>query len=74
MKELTKTIGAIPILHKHRGNTCVLRMASTIVEKYEGASITEEMIEAAARLFSENYGTWGPLAAEKMGPFAKQGA
>jgi hypothetical protein len=43
------------------------------IEKFEGEMITEEMVAAAAKLFSQNYGIWGPLAAEKMGPFAKQG-
>ncbi|KAF2183688.1 hypothetical protein K469DRAFT_727945 [Zopfia rhizophila CBS 207.26] len=31
------------------------------------------MLEEAARLFSENYGVWGPLAEEKLGAFAKKG-
>lgn len=43
------------------------------IERFEGASITGEMLSAAADLFTNNYGVWGPLAAEKMGPFAKQG-
>ncbi|KAF2455831.1 hypothetical protein BDY21DRAFT_348818 [Lineolata rhizophorae] len=30
------------------------------VEKYNGAEITSEMLQDAARLFSENYGIWGP--------------
>lgn len=46
---------------------------SSIIEKFEGPSITEEMLSAAATLFSRNYGVWDPLAVEKMGSFAKQG-
>ena len=37
------------------------------VQKFDAASITGEMIAAAAELFSQNYGVWGPKAAEKMG-------
>jgi hypothetical protein len=48
-------------------------MSSVIIQKFEGASITEEMLSDAAKLFSLNYGVWGPSAAEKMGKFAKQG-
>ena len=43
------------------------------IEKFEGEMITEEMVAAAAKLFSQNYGVWGPMAAEKIGSFAKQG-
>jgi hypothetical protein len=43
------------------------------IEKFEGEMITEEMVAAAAKLFSQNYGVWGPMAAEKIGPFAKPG-
>ena len=46
-------------------------MSSTTIEKFEGPLITEEMLSAAAKLFSLNYGVWGPLAVEKMGPFAE---
>jgi len=48
-------------------------MSSTTIQKFEGALITEEILSAAAGLFSLNYGVWGPLAVEKMGPFAKHG-
>jgi hypothetical protein len=48
-------------------------MSSVIIEKFEGRSITDEMLSDAAKLFSLNYGVWGPSAAEKMGKFAKQG-
>jgi hypothetical protein len=48
-------------------------MSSVIIQRFEGASITEKMLSDAAKLFSLNYGVWGPLAAEKMGNFATQG-
>jgi hypothetical protein len=43
------------------------------IERFGDGDISDDMIAAAAKLFSENYGVWGPLAAEKMGAFAKQG-
>jgi hypothetical protein len=48
-------------------------MSSTIIQKFEDASIIKEMLSNAAKLFSLN-GVLGPLAAEKMGKSAKQGA
>jgi len=40
---------------------------SLTIERFEGDEVTAEMISAAAKLFSGNYGVWGPLAVEKMG-------
>lgn len=37
------------------------------MELYEGEQITDDLVAAAAELFSQNYGVWGALAAEKMG-------
>ena len=34
-------------------------------EKFDASTLTPEMIAAAAELFSQNYGVWGPQAAEK---------
>jgi hypothetical protein len=48
-------------------------MHSSLVEKFEGSLITDEMLSDAAKLFSSNYGVWGPLAKEKVGVWAKQG-
>jgi len=48
-------------------------MNSSLVEKFDGSLITDEMLSDAANLFSANYGVWGPLAKEKMGVWAKQG-
>jgi hypothetical protein len=41
--------------------------------KYEREDLTNNMLQDAARLFSENYGIWGPVAEQDMGSFAKQG-
>lgn len=49
-------------------------MSKIQIERFEGQQITEGILKAAAMLFSENYGIWGPLAETKMGPFAKKGA
>jgi hypothetical protein len=49
-------------------------MSEIKIEKFELADITEDVLKAAAKLFSESYGVWGPLAASKMGAFAKKGA
>jgi len=37
------------------------------VDKFEAAGITGDMVKSAAKLFSENYGIWGPLAEAQMG-------
>ena len=45
------------------------------LEEFDGAAVTDEIIAAAAKFFSENYGIWGPKAAEKMGKqLLKRGA
>lgn len=48
-------------------------MMNGSVEKFQGFQITSKMYEDAARLFSNNYGIWGPLAEQHMGSFAKNG-
>jgi hypothetical protein len=42
-------------------------------ERFDGAQITEDMLEEAANLFSENYGVWSEHAAQLTGKFAKAG-
>jgi hypothetical protein len=42
-------------------------------EKFEDENITDGMVVAAAKLFSENYGVWGPLAEENMAGHVKKG-
>ena len=44
-----------------------------VYERLEDQDITDKILEDAARLFSENYGVWGPLAEENLGAFAKKG-
>jgi hypothetical protein len=39
--------------------------------KYEREDLTNNMLQDAAKLFSENYGIWGPVAEQDMGSFAK---
>lgn len=48
-------------------------MAKRIYERYDGTEITEDMLQEASQLFSENYGVWGPRAASVQGTFAKAG-
>lgn len=48
-------------------------MSSQNIERFEGDEITDDLLVAAAKFFSENYGIWGPLAAENMSKAAKQG-
>lgn len=42
-------------------------------EKFEGDELDDTLLNPAAALFSSNYGVWGPLAAQNMGSWAKQG-
>ena len=46
---------------------------TSIIEKFEGAAITDEIIVEAAKIFSAHYGVWGSQAAEQMGKWAKEG-
>jgi hypothetical protein len=48
-------------------------MSDRKFEKFEGEAITDEMFKAAGKLFSNNYGVWGPLAESKMGDAMKRG-
>ena len=41
--------------------------------KYPTEDMTDNMLQDAAKLFSENYGVWGPVAEQHMGSFARQG-
>lgn len=34
-------------------------MAKQIFEKFDGHELTDNMLGDAAKLFNENYGTWG---------------
>lgn len=48
-------------------------MTSYQLQRFENSAIINELIQAAAKLLSENYGIGGPLAAEKMRGVVKRG-
>lgn len=48
-------------------------MAKKHYETYDGAQVTDSMVQEASQLFSENYGIWGKEAANELGAFAKEG-
>lgn len=49
-------------------------MEKTVYEAFHtDEGITEELLQEAARLFSENYGVWDKQAPHKVGKFAKEG-
>ena len=48
-------------------------MDKKLYEGFSGEEVTDEMLEEASELFSENYGVWGEHAALSMGKFAKAG-
>lgn len=50
-----------------------LEMDKKVYEGFKSDDVTDEMLDEAAKLFSENYGVWGEHAAERMGKFAKAG-
>jgi hypothetical protein len=49
-------------------------MEKTVYEAFHtDEGITDDLLEEAAKLFSENYGVWDKQAPEKVGKFAKVG-
>ena len=48
-------------------------MEKRVFEKFDGSLVTDDMLQEAARLFSEHYGVWDKQAAAMMGGFAKAG-
>jgi hypothetical protein len=48
-------------------------MEKKVFERFDGSQVTDEMLEEASKLFSENYGIWSDQASQKMGKFAKAG-
>jgi hypothetical protein len=50
-----------------------LKMAKKVFEKYNMDEVTDNMLQEASQLFSENYSVWGPKAASVTGGFAKEG-
>ena len=64
----------IHYLHREasaRKSTAV--MPTMIFRTYVAHEVTDTMLEDAAKLFSDHYGTWDAKAASAMGPFAKAG-
>lgn len=45
-------------------------MEEQVFKKYDGAQVTDSILQEAAALFSENYGVWGEQA---VGKFARPG-
>ncbi|KAL8743537.1 MAG: hypothetical protein Q9190_004118, partial [Brigantiaea leucoxantha] len=50
-------------------------MAELLVQKFEGHQLTDTMLKEAAKLFNENYGTWGkdPTTRTPLPPQGKLG-
>ena len=48
-------------------------MEQRLFEKFDGAYVTDSMLQEAAQLFSEHYGIWGEHATQKLGRFAEAG-
>lgn len=48
-------------------------METKLFQRYERDHITDDILQEAAQLFSNNYGVWGKEATKFLGPFAKQG-
>lgn len=48
-------------------------MQTRLFQTYGPSDITDEMLQEAAQLFSNNYGVWSKEAAKHVGPFAKEG-
>jgi hypothetical protein len=48
-------------------------MAKKVFEKEDMDEVTDRKLQEASQLCSENYGAWGPEAANVMRAFAKEG-
>ncbi|KAI9701611.1 MAG: hypothetical protein M1820_006382 [Bogoriella megaspora] len=51
----------------------MLNIEQRVFEKFSGEQVTEDMLEEASKLFSENYGIWSVGAPRMMGGFARTG-
>lgn len=49
-------------------------MEKKLYERFNADDVTDDMLEEASKLFSENYGVWSEHAAQLMGEFAKAGS
>jgi len=59
-----------PISPRRRPRKSTLNMDQRVIQTFSSSQVTDEMLEEAATLFSENYGIWSNHAAQK---FAKPG-
>lgn len=48
-------------------------MDKKVYKGFKSNKVTDKMLNKAAKLFSENYGVWGELTAERIRKFAKVG-
>ncbi|KAF2841088.1 hypothetical protein M501DRAFT_1002195 [Patellaria atrata CBS 101060] len=62
------------IAPRPRRGRSTLNMEKKVYETFNSDEVTDEMLEEASKLFSENYGVWGEHAAQLMGKFAKAGS
>lgn len=70
---LEPQIRTIAPTQRTRRRRSPLNMDKKVYEGFKSDEVTDEMLNEAAKLFSENYGVWGEHAAERMGKFAKAG-
>jgi hypothetical protein len=79
MKPAAKSVAFAPppkirsIAPRPRPRKSVLNMDEKVFRRFDGDRVTDEMLEEASKLFSENYGIWSEHAAEMMGAYAKAG-
>jgi hypothetical protein len=59
-----------PITPGRRTRKSTLNMDKKLFERFNSDQVTDEMLEEASKLFSENYGVWGEGAFEKAGTSA----
>jgi len=65
-----RTIAPRPRRQRH-----IPDMEKTVYEAFHSdEGITDELLQEAARLFSENYGVWDKQAPQMVGKFAKAGS
>ncbi|KAF8420715.1 hypothetical protein EV426DRAFT_611905 [Tirmania nivea] len=50
-----------------------IKMTNRFYEAFEQAELSDSILQAAADLFSSNYGIWGAKAAETVGTWAEKG-
>jgi hypothetical protein len=61
------------ITPRRRTRKSTLNMNKKLYERFNSDQVTDEMLEEASKLFSENYGVWSERAAQHIGAFARAG-